>query len=197
MKRLLSLLPMVLVFIFSFAGTALAAGAVAPADGSLLDLAKPVLDAVMHGQWFLAAAGALVLTAALAKRQLAPHVPWLRTDWGAALLVVVGSFGGAVFTALVAAGPGAVMSSALAYTAIKVALAAAGGYSLLKPLIKLAQAQAPAWLQPVLAVLAWVFESGIGTSPDVAAAEAAGDVAVKAKPPTGAAGIVGKPRDIP
>lgn len=147
----------------AFGATSFAAGAAQPEDGSLLDLTRPVYDAVMHGQWWIAAAGALVLVAAAARKYLAPRYAWARSSAGSALIVLVGSFGGAALTALAAAGPGAVLSAALAWTAFKIALAAAGGYGLIKalivdPYLKPWADKAPAWLQPALAVLVWAFD---------------------------------------
>ncbi len=163
LKTLLTYLGLPLVFLVSLASGAYASGQVTPDGGSLWDLAKPVYDAVMHGQYWLAAAGALILAAAAARKYLAPRYAWARGPAGSATIVLVGSFGGAALTALVAMGPGAVMSWALAWTALKVALAAAGGYGLIKALVidtlvRPHVDDAPGWLQPALRALLWAFD---------------------------------------
>ena len=131
-SALVPLLSIAFVAIFSFLATAFAAGAVARDDGSLLDLAKPVLAAVMSGQWVLGAALALVFVVAGARRYLVTHVHFLGTDAGAAVLTLVGAFGGALATALAA---GASVTAGLMWTALGVATAAAGGYSLVRKLL--------------------------------------------------------------
>lgn len=190
-NRIVSVLVLALTFLLTFTASAFAAGAGVP-DESLVDLAKPVFQAVMSGNYVLAAAAALVLVVAAVARRAPASWTWVRADWGRALLVFLGSFGGAAATALTAS---AAVTWAVAYMSVKVAFAAAGGYSLLKPLIKALEVRAPAWLAPLFKVLGWVF-NGIGTSP-VVKAEAAGDAAVKADPPTGVEGVVGEPTDVP
>jgi hypothetical protein len=189
MKRILSFATLFVIFLAAFAGTAFAAGAVAPADGSLLDLARPIFDAVMHGQYWIAASLALVMLTALARKYGTGKLPFLATGAGAAILVLVGSFGGALATALLA---GSAISLGLAFTALKVAFAAAGGFSLAKslvaPLLRKIQAKAPIWAQPIFGILFWAFERPEA----LATAEAAGAAAVKAAPAKGAAGVLKK-----
>lgn len=200
--RLLALIVALLVGLTGFAAAAFASTSVltaaAPAttpDPGLLDLARPVYEAVMSGQWYLAAALALVLAVALVRRYAGPKVPFLHSDAGGALLALVGSYGGAVATALAAGG--AVMSPHLAWVALTVAIAAAGGYSLIKKLLVAPflvpwAAKAPAWLKPLLAVVLWIFDR-----PDPAAqATAAGNAAVAAHPSAGVGGIVGKATEV-
>lgn len=184
----------VLLFFFSFISVALAAGVAAGDEGSLLDLAKPVVDAALAGQWPYAAALALVLAAALARRYVAPRWPWLAGDQGSALTVLLGSFGAAVATAITT---GAAVSWGLAWAALGVAVTAAGGYSLLKKLVfdplRARSATWPAWAQAMLGLVGWIFEK-----PDpVLKSVQAGDAAVKKNPAPGVTGIVGKPRDVP
>jgi hypothetical protein len=195
LSRASALLAFVAVLVLAFAGTALAAGAIAPEDGALIDLARPVFDAVMAGNYIAAAALALVAAVAVAKRYGAPRWSFLGTGAGAALLVVVGSFGGAIATATLA---GAGLSAGLLYMAGKVAVIAGGGYSLIKallvePVLRPLAARAPKWLQPVFALVFWFFDRPT----PVAKAEAAGAAAVAAKPGTGASSVVGRPRDLP
>jgi hypothetical protein len=196
-KIIVATVTVAIAFLFTFAGTAAAAGTVDPAgDGSvLLELAKPVFAAVMSGQYILGAALALVLCVALV-RKYARHIPrvakCLATDAGGALLTLVGSFGGALGTAILA---GAAPSLAMAWVALGVAVSAAGGYSLIKKLGAPLVDKAPAWLRPFLNLVLWFFDHK--TDRVEAEAKAAGDAAVAENPPKGAAGIVGDPRDWP
>ncbi len=176
-----------LSFLLAFVATAAAAGAVTPEDGSLLDLARPVLEAILHGQWWLGASLALVFVCTAARKYGASRFPFLGSGAGGALLVLLSSFGGAMATALTAAGTNAV-TWALMLMAGKVALVAAGGYSLIKtlavdPLLasKWYAEKAPAWLKAVMAMALWAFTKPSGES----LAKKAGDAAVAANPPTG------------
>lgn len=178
-----------------FTTTAFAATAVTDPDSSLLDLAKPVLDAVLAGHGWLAAAGALILAAAGARRYLAPKVPFFATAAGAVVLVFVGAYGGAVITGLAAAGT-STLTATLAYAALKVALAASGGYAALRPIIvdlvePFVVSRFP-FLKPLFDLLSWAFDS----SDVVKQAEHAGDDAVVKTPGTGASGVVGTPTEI-
>lgn len=184
----------ILVFLLAFTATALGAAGLAPEDGSVLDLLAPIVDAFRGGNYPLGGALAIVLAVALARRYGTEYIPWLGTKAGAALMVLVGSFGGALAAALSA--PGAVLSFAMVKSATAIAVGAAGGYTLIKdlvvdPLTRSAwyRERAPGWLKAIVSVVLWVFRS---PSP-VARAEAAGQAAVDAKPPSGAAGVVGAP----
>lgn len=197
MRRFIVSVSMFLLVVFgAFTATAFAASAAASVepDPALIDLARPVLDAVMHGQGWLAATFALVLLVGLAKRFGGDRFPWLRSDAGGASLVLVGGFGGAVATALAAGGA---MGGALALTALKVSMAAAGGFALIKkllmPALRKVAARCPAWTQPIFALVFWIFDQPT----PVAKAEAAGVAAVKAKPAAGIAGVTGAPHDVP
>lgn len=182
-------------FLFGFVPTAFAAGAITD-DGSLLDLAKPILDAVLNGHGWIAAAAALVFAATMARRYLAPQWPFLNGGFGAALIVLAGSFGGAVLVGLAAAGT-STLTFALAAAALKVAFVAAGGYSILKPLIVgLVEpwliARFP-FLKGVLDLITWA----LFDKPDATAiAVAKGIDATVAHPATGVAGITGNPTEI-
>lgn len=187
-----------IALLLSFSASAFAAGAVMPDDGSLLDLARPILAAVMSGQGFYAAALALVLCVAAARRYLPKWAPakfgWLLSDAGTTAATFLMALGGAMATALSA---GAVPTIAMAQIALGVAVAAAGGYQALKhllaPLLRSLRDRAPAWSHPAFDLVLWVF-----AKPDpIATAETAGDAAVAAKPAAGAVAIVGKPREIP
>ncbi len=189
MKKLLAPIVLVLAaflgFAMAYTPMALAADAATPANGSLLDLAKPIFDSVMAGHWLLGAALGLVLLVAVIRRYAAPHVPFLATDVGGALLTLFAGFGAAGATALTA---GATVTWGLAWTALGVAVSAAGGYTLLNKLLVPLEAKAPAWMQPLFALVTWIFDH-----PDpVATATAAGDAAVVAKPTEGAKSVTGE-----
>jgi hypothetical protein len=192
MRKTFEILFGALVALVAFTATAFAASSAGAVDESLVELAKPLYAAVMSGQWMLAAAAALVFFVAAARKYAAPRWPFLASDAGGVLLVLLGSFGGAAGTALAA---GAVPSLAMAWVALGVAVSAAGGYSILKKLAGPLVPKAPMWLQPLFRLVLWFFDHS--TEPAVAEATKAGNDAVAAKPPTGVAGIVGKPTDVP
>jgi hypothetical protein len=197
MNKLITLLVAAFSFLVAFTGTAVAADV--STDGApLLDLAKPVLDAVMGGHWLAGAALALVLAVSLIRRYGAKRFPVLTTDAGGTALTFLTSLGGAVGTAALA---GSAPSLALLWTALGVAAVASGGYTALKrlaaPALRWLEAKAPAWARPfvgpVIAVLLWFVDRPSA----IAKAKAAGDAAVEANPPTGAAGVVGEPKNWP
>lgn len=188
MNRIFTIAAAVVAFLVAFTGTAMAASL--PDAESLIDLARPVLAAVKSGQGYAAAALALVLMTALARRFGAKRWPWLNSDAGGSLLTLVGSFGGAVATALAA---GSLPTLGLAWTAFGVAVAASGGYTMVKRLIVPGlvwlQSRLPGWAQPVLSLVLWMF-----TKPDpIAVAEKAGNEAVAANPGKGIEGVTGGP----
>jgi hypothetical protein len=164
----------------------------------LLSLAKPVLAAVMSGQWAAGACLALVLLVAAARKHGAKRWPALATDAGGTALTLAGSFGGALATALLA---GSAPTLALVWTALGIAVAASGGYTMIKrlalPLLGAIVARLPAWASaPAKAVLE-VVASLLGAGPAaIKKAETAGKEAVDAKPATGAAGVMGATREI-
>lgn len=180
-----------IVALISFAGTGVAFAATE--DGGLLDLARPVFDAVMGGNYAYAAALALVFAVALARRYGSKRWPWLGGDVGGSLLVLLGSFGGAVATA-VAGGAG--LSLTVVWMACKVAAGASGGYTLIKrlavPLLRSIIQKLPKLAQKPFGLILWMFEGSA-----VAKAEKAGDAAVAANPASGVTGLTGTPRDVP
>lgn len=196
MKSILSWLLVPFAFVAAFAGVAFAQTATGGEDASILELAKPVLDAVLAGNPGLAAALALVLVAAAARRYGGARIPWLKTDAGGAAMVLVGAFGGAAASALYAGGG---WSLSMAWAAFQIAAATSGGYSLVKRLLvdpilrPYVIARMPQWLRvPIELGLAWIF-----SRPDpVKRAETAGVAAVAAKPSAGVEGVVGKAREI-
>lgn len=128
---------LILLLTFALSSTAFAAA------GGDFELARPILDAVMSGDYIWAAAAAVVLGTALVrkygKRLWAP----LGTGKGAAGVAVFAAFAGAVLTALTASGT---LSWDVLQTALKVAIFSAGG-------VGLAKMFAPSWLRPVLDAL--------------------------------------------
>lgn len=163
----------------------------------LIDLAKPILSAVMSGQWAAGAALALVLIVALARKYGAKRFPFLTTDAGGTALTLVGSFGGALATALLA---GTVPSLGLAYAALGIAVAASGGYTMIRrlvaPLLRKLASKLPGPFQSIatfaLDLVLGLFEKKNPTP----AAEAAGEAAVQANPAPGAEGITGAHREV-
>lgn len=197
-KKMIAPVSFLALMLVCFLGTAFAAGAVTPDDGSLLDLAKPVLEAVKGGQYWLAASLTLVFACAVARRYGMKRFPFLGSDAGGAALVLLGSFGGATATSLAA---GALPSLAMAWTALQIGIMAAGGFSLVKKLIadpimgsKWYADKCPAWLKPLISIAMWAFTK---PAADVAKkAEAAGDAAVKANPAPGTKSTLGDPSDV-
>jgi hypothetical protein len=181
----------VLVFLFSFTGTALAADLAT--DPSVTDLIKPIFEAVKSGNSFLAAAMTLVLLVALARRYGISRFPFLGSDAGGAAMTLVGSFGGALSTALLA---GSAPSLGLLSTALGIAVAASGGYSMAKrllvPLLEKLATKCPAWMHPMFDLVLWVF----GRSSAIAKAEKAGADALKADPAKGLSAVAGDPKDV-
>ncbi len=161
-------------------------------DISMFELARPILDAVMRGQWAFAAAAALVLLVTAARRYGSKRFPFLASDLGGVVLTLLGSFGGALATAFAA---GSAPSWALAFMAVKVATAAAGGYAMLKkslvPALTWLRPKMPAWMHPMVDMVLWVFSRPTA----VEKATQAGEAAVKKTPAAGVEGITGKPRD--
>lgn len=173
---------LVLLVLGGFTGTALAANAAS--DPSTTEIAKTVLDAVMHSNWWAAAAYGVIL-AVMAVRYFLPAA-WktgTKGDIVGTALAFVLAFAGAVGTVVIA--PGAVMTAGVALTALKVGVAAIGVYNIVHKVAGwlLEWEALPSFLRPVLTVLT----SLVGSNA-VAKAEAAGAAAVQANPPTGLAG---------
>lgn len=202
-----------LVALLSFTGTALAAsGTVAlaatmdavPPDASWIDLAKPVLEALVHGNPLLAGALAIVLAVALARKYLAPkggRWAFLSTDAGGTGLTFLGALGTALAAAVTA---GTAPSWALIVAALTTAAVASGGYTgmkrLVAPFLRWLVSKLPAKARPfangILSVVLWAFESKSAAT-KVAEAEAAGAAAVEAKPSTGTSSVVKTGKSFP
>lgn len=172
----------ILLLMFTFAGTAVAADAAS--DPSLSDTARLIFDAVMHSNWWAAAAYGVIL-AMIGARKLMPD-SWkdgVKGDIIGTASAFLIAFAGAVGT--VFAAPGAVMSAAVLLTALKVGFFAIGGYTVIHKVVGwlAGWSKMPSWLTPLLKLLALAVGSNA-----VKKAEAAGEAAVKADPPKGMQG---------
>jgi hypothetical protein len=188
--KIVKFLPALIVLVFlgivTFGATAFAAtAATGTADSSsLLDLLKPVFDAFNGGHYAFAAALLVVALVALVKRCFGDKVPVLHSDAGGSLLAPVTAAAAALATGLGA--PGAHVTTDLLKSALLVGAGAAGGYAVIKnllidPVLKPLAAKAPAWAQPIFALVFYFFDK-----PDpIATATKAGDAAVAAKPAEG------------
>ena len=172
---ILALLALMLTF-----GIASAASA-ATADGDLSAAAKPVLDALLSGNYVAATAFVLVLVCAAINQYGGKVWAPLSTDYGRAATVLGAAFAGSIGHAALT-GP---LTLAIVWSALHVAAVAAGGYSLLKPLVTYAERRLP-WLKPITSLVGALYRK----SDPVAGAAAAGDAAVAANPSAGATGVV-------
>lgn len=195
----LSIVAVALVALVSFIATAFAAGATVPEDGSIIDLARPVWDAIMAGHYVAGAALALCLTLALAKRYAPGKAgAFLNSDAGGALSLLGMAFFGAIATGTIAGEGWGGLSWGLALASAKVAAVAAGGFAIVKKLIVEPirnsdwYLNTPAWLKSLLQVVFWIFDKQTATDEVIAEAEKAGEDAVKANPGTGAAKVIGR-----
>ena len=177
---------LILVILAAFTGTALAAEAVTVADPSIFDAGKAVFDAVVKGQWWAAAACAVVFLMAVARK-------YMPASWKTGIkgdMIGVGStfmmaFAGAVATWAIAQPAGAAMSAAVVLTALKVGAVAIGGYTAIHKVAGwlAAWGKLPPWALVIIRALAAVVGSNA-----IAKAEAAGAKAVAAEPPKGMSG---------
>lgn len=173
-----------LALVAGFTGTALAADAVSASDPSMTDAAKAIFDAVMHGQWWAAAALGVVLACAAARRYLPSK--WTEGTKGDIIGTAMAFLmAGAGAIATVMAAPGAAMTTGVALTALKIGVAAIGGYNIIHKLASwaVASGKLPAWALPIVKLLT----SLVGSNA-VAKAERLGDKAVAASPPKGMSG---------
>lgn len=126
---------------------------------SIGDLARLIYDGVMSGQYFAAAAGALVLATAMLRRYGAQLLPWFASDAGGTVLTLTGSLGGALLTAAVG---GAAVSWSLVWAALIVGFVAIGGYKTIKRLVidplRPRAANWPIWGRAAFSVVAWIFD---------------------------------------
>jgi hypothetical protein len=199
-KRLPTLALLGLVALVSFGATAIAADAATSSteSSSLLDLLKPVYDAFAGGHYAYAAALGVIAAVALVKRYAGTGKfgAFVHSDAGGSLMALLMAGAGAMASGLAA--PDAHVTWSLLKTAMLVGAGAAGGYALLKnllvdPILKPLSKKAPAWMQPLFALLFMFFDHGAAGEAALAKAEAAGDAAVAAKPGEGIAAVTGEP----
>lgn len=174
----------ILILLGAFTGTALAADAVSASDPSLSETARLIFDAVMHSNWWAAAAYGVIL-AMIGARKLMP-ASWkegVKGDVIGTAAAFVLAFAGSVATVMMA--PGAAMTTAVALTALKIGLGAIGGYTIIHKVIGWLASwdKMPAWALSALRLIALMVGSNA-----IKKAEAAGQAAVDANPPTGMAG---------
>lgn len=172
----------ILAFLFAFTGTALAAEA---ASGpSMTDATKAIFDAVVHGQWWAAAALGVVFACAATRKYLpASWTDGTKGDIIGTSMAFVMAFAGAIATVMAA--PGAAMTAGVALTALKIGIVAIGGYNIIHKVVGwlVAWGKLPAWAVPVLKLLATIVGSKA-----IKKAEALGNKAVVKVPATGLAG---------
>lgn len=174
-----SIMSFVLVFLGFFTGTAVAADAVAEPSAS--EALQQIFNAVMHGQWWVAASASVIGACALARRYMPES--WKAGTKGDIIgvsLAFVMAFAGAISTWAVA--PGAVMSFAVIATASKVGAVAIGGFTIIHKVVGwlVAWGKMPMWATSILSIIATLIGSNA-----VKKAEAAGDAAVAANPAPG------------
>ncbi len=192
-KKIGYVVALMLVMLTAFTATAYAASTT-PDPDAISEVARFLLEAVKGGHYAYAVALGLMLVVALVRRYLGPRWAFLHSDAGGGVLALLTSFAAALATATAA---GASWSLTLLWSAGGIAVAAAGGYSLLKklvvePFLRPLADKAPAWLKVPLNLVLWIFER-----PDaVETSTTAGAAAVTAKPAAGIAGITGAPRDV-
>ena len=182
--KFVSLFAYALIALMVFTGTALAQNA---ADPALSDVAKQIFDAVMHGQWWAAAAAGVIMLCAVARKYMpAAWKEGTKGDIVGTVTAFLMAFAGALGTWAVA--PGAVMSGAVLLTALMVGVAAIGVYTIVHKVAEwlVAWGKLPAWAVSLLKMVAFIVGSDA-----VAKAKAGGDAAVVANPAPGMAGTDG------
>lgn len=186
----------VLVFL-ALCGHRVAAAATSlavPDDASVLDLLRPVYEALTGGQYAYGTLLLIVAAVALTKRFV--PIDWLHTDAGGSVLVAIGTTAAALAASV--ATPGAHVTLAGLSSAFKAGLLAAGGYVFIKSvIITPLMPRLPSWLQKVLTPILWVFD-GTMKPAEVALKESidAGNKAIVIKPPQGVVSIVGEAKDV-
>ena len=172
-----SVLQVAVIAAISFVGASVA---FAQDPETIAQLSKPVLDAIMSGNYAAAAALGLVLAVALTRRYGGSRWPVLASATVAPFLVMLGSFGASLGTTLLA---DADLSGAMVIAALKVALYASGSYAMLKPIIAKLRKIAPPWMSPLFAIVDSIFDA---KAKAVEKATEAGRIAVEKNPGKGA-----------
>ncbi|MFY2558786.1 hypothetical protein ACN469_14255 [Corallococcus terminator] len=107
-------------------------GVIGPSPEQFDAFAQLLFDAVTSQNYALVASLVVVLLVFLLRKFGGTFIPFFNTDRGGAVLVLGVSLAGAVANALAAGAP---FSLSLMLTAVKVALTAAGGFTLVKRLL--------------------------------------------------------------
>jgi hypothetical protein len=178
----------ILIFLGMFTTAAFASSVAIPTDDSTIqEMLKAIADAFQSGHKLYAGMVALAV-AVVAIKKLAPKWKALdqkvHTDIGGAVLTLAGSFAGAMITSMAAGNYSP--SWPMARAALYIAVGAAGGYVLIKkliiePILRPLSKKAPAYLQPIFALIFYIFDKPT----PIEAAEAEGQKAVEEKPATG------------
>jgi hypothetical protein len=146
---------LIVLTVLLFPSLALAAE---PAPPDYLDLLRPIWEAISAGNWWMAGAAIIVVAGVLLSRFGQQLSSWFATGAGKAVIVLVTSFGTALYASLQA---GAVGSLELLWAATRLAVEAAGIYSLIKALVLeplLRWTTAPAPIRWFTKALAWVYD---------------------------------------
>lgn len=163
-------------------------------EASILDLLRPVYEALTGGQYAYGTLLAIVAAVALTKRFV--PIAWLHTDTGGSVLVAIGTTAAALAASV--ATPGAHVTLSGLSAAFKAGLLAAGGYVFIKNVvITPLMPRLPVWLQKILTPILWVFDGTMKPSA-VALKESidAGNNAIILKPVQGVVSIVGEAKDV-
>lgn len=176
MRKLLIAMAAIGLFILALSGVAFAASDASDLGGLLND----ALDAFKSGDFAIGVIASVVMAVGLLRRFGGSRLGFLSHKLVAPLLVFLSAYGFAMLLALQA---GEAFTAALAWGTFKTSLMAAGGYSLLKPYLDKLQAIAPAWMDPLFALVGVVFQSRQQALR--AKAKAAGEDAVAAHPSEG------------
>lgn len=145
-------------FLLGFVSTAYAANTIGLPEDPLFMLA-PIIDAFRGGQYWYAGSLALVGIVAALRLWGAKYTTWFASDQGGAALALLGSFALTLATNLAS---GITPTLEIVKTALLIAFAASGGYSVIKRLLITPYLipfveKNPKW-RPVLVIVLWVFD---------------------------------------
>jgi len=137
------------------------------ADGTVLTLLRPVIDAFVAGRYVLMIALTVVMLTGLFRKFGSP-TSWVHTTPGGTLLALLTSSATAVAVTL--AVPDAVVTWNLLWTALMVGVTSAGGYVVIKnllidPVLRPLSLRAPIWSLPLFKAVFWIFDKPDGVPP--------------------------------
>jgi hypothetical protein len=173
------------VLAFFGASIAFAASSSAPDDAALLDLLRPIVEAVGKGEFALAGAFGVIFAVAATKRYLPDRFggKFARSDLGGMLSAFLYAGAGSVATTIVAGAP---FSGSVALAAVKFGMGAIGGFVALHKLATALVAtkwwneKAPGWLRATVSTILAIIGSNAASK-----AKTAGEKAVADKPAAG------------